>query len=72
MRVQDLIDQQFKTALLLGHLYGGLQALEEDLCREDISMATQHKFYEIRQELYLFIRDNIYDIEDLGDANTLP
>ena len=33
------------------------------MCRDNVSMATQHKFYEIRQELYLFIRDNYYDIE---------
>jgi len=72
MRIQDLIDTQFKTALLLGHLYGGLQSLEEDMCRDNVSMATQHKFYEIRQQLYVFIRDNYYDVEDRGDADTLP
>lgn len=72
MKIQDLIDTQIKTSLLLGHLYGGLQSLEEDLCRDEVSMATQHKFYELRQELYKFIRDNYYDIEDIGDADILP
>lgn len=72
MKIQDLIDQHFKTSLLLGYIYGGLQFLEEDLLRDNISIATQHKFYELRQELYKFIRDNYYDIEDRGDADTLP